>query len=143
MKKRTQLSVLICMTFLSMLFLPGLTKNACGEVNEEKTTLTEQSDGTLSTKEEFKIKAKEKLTEFEKKMQELEEKAKETGATAKADVKKGMKEVKEKHEALVKEIKKLDAAGKQTWETAKQKVDAGIEKLQKALDKMRSHLKSE
>ncbi len=56
MKRNKSLAIVICLSFLAVLFLPGLVRNVRGE--EGKTSLKE---GYSEEKEEFQRKMKEKL----------------------------------------------------------------------------------
>ena len=90
--KNKGFSVLICICFLALLFLPGLVKNPRGQGEEGKTKVEEQSGEAVTTKEkfheekeEFERKTKEKIDKLDKKMDELKAKVKEAGSKAKAD----------------------------------------------------------
>jgi hypothetical protein len=145
------LSVVFCVLFLVVAFLPGLQKQVCGEVKEEKTAGEEKSREMATPKEasfkekkeEYKQTAKEKLARIEKKIDELEVEAKKAGSKVKGNAKKGLKELKQKREVLRKDIVKLEAAGKKKWEAVKKKVDVGMDDLEKTYDKVRDYFKSE
>ncbi len=151
MKKFNYISIFVCISFFAVLVIPVLTTAANAQVREEISTFKEKAGVTSAAemkssegqKEEYKKKAKGKLTGFEKDIKEIEAKSKETGAKAKADIQKGIKELKEKHMAAKREMKKLDAAGKKTWETVKEKVDKAMDEFEKTFDKVRSYFKSE
>jgi len=150
MKTRFQ-SIVFCVLFLAAAFLPGPLKQARGEVNQGTASGEEKAGETAAPiegyskekKEEYKKTAKEKLAGIEKKIGELEAKAKEAGSKAKSDAKKGLKELKQKKEALKKDLGKLETAGKTKWEDLKKKVDAGLEDLEKTYDKVRDYFRSE
>jgi hypothetical protein len=67
--------------FLAVAFLPGLSKQAQGEVKEGKAAVEEKSGEMAAPKEasfkekkeEYKKTAKEKLAKIEKKIDELED----------------------------------------------------------------------
>jgi hypothetical protein len=144
------LSIVFCILFLAAALLPGLQKQAWGEVKEGKTAEEEKSGGMAAPKEasfkekkeEYKKTAKEKLARFEKKIDELEVEAKKAGSKARDDAKKGLDELRQKKEVLKKDMKKLEATGKNKWEVVKKKVDSGIDDLEKTYDKVRDYFRS-
>jgi hypothetical protein len=144
------LSTVFCVLFLAAAFLPGLQKQARGEVKEGKTAEDARSGEMTASKEvSFKEKkegyektVKEKLARIEKKIDELEVDAKKAGSKAKDNAKKGLKELKQKKEVLKKDIKKLEASGKKKWEVAKKKVETGIDDLEKTYDKVKDYFSS-
>jgi cytochrome c556 len=147
MKRNKYLSVVVCISFLTVLFLTGLSKNVRGE--EGKATL-EKKAGETSTKEkffeekqEFKRKAKERLDELDKKIDELEAKSKELGSKAKAEVKEDMQRLKKKRAALKKDMNKLEAKSTSKWEKAKQKIQDAEDELEKAYNKVRAKFTSD
>jgi BMFP domain-containing protein YqiC len=143
--KRKWLSVLICMSFLVVLFLPGAMKSILAE--GDKTTVKEETGGTSARedfseeKKDFERKTREKLKEFDDKMADLEVKAKEAGSKAKAEVKEQMDKLREKWVALRREMEKLETKSKEKWEAAKEKVYAALDELEKTDNKARSHFK--
>ena len=148
MKKSKWLSVLICMSFVAVLFLPGFVKNVQGQAEEPK--MEKKSGETPAAKErfveektEFKAKAKARLDELDKKIKELETELKKGGSKMKAETKEGLQDLKKKRAALKKEIEKLKATSKTKWEEAKQKVEAAGDELEEAYNKVRDKLKSE
>jgi len=151
MKKNKFLLSFFCILFIAAAFLPGLPKQAQGEVKEGKAAVEEKSGEMAAPKEasfkekkeEYKKTAKEKLAKIEKKIEELEGSAKKAGSKVRADAKKGLEELKQKREVLKKDMKKLEAAGKRKWEIVKKKVDAGMDDLEKTYDKVRVYFKSE
>ncbi len=132
MKRDKYASVLICISFLTILFLPGLTRDVRGEVK-----------GGDSAVQDYKLKAKEKFNELSKKINELGAKAEKADSKRKADVKKKMDELREERAVLQINIEKLDGVSKDQWETARQKVESEMDELEKAYNKARSLLKSE
>ena len=134
MKRHKYLSVVICISFLMVLFLLGLSRNVRGEVKEV--------DATVQGKE-FKLKTKEKFDELSKKINELGAKAENTDSKTTADVKKKMNELKEQRAVLQINMEKLDVVSKDQWETARQKVESEMDELEKAYNKARSHFESE
>ena len=148
--KRRFMSVVFCILFIAAAFLPGLQKQAQGEV-KEGITAGEEKSGEMAApkeasfkekKEEYEKTAKEKLARIEKKIDELEVDAKKAGSEAKEDAKKGLKELKQKKEVLKKDLRKLKASGKKRWEVAKKKVDAGMDDLEKTYDKVKDYFRS-
>lgn len=149
MTRSKYLSIVICISFLAVLFLHGLAKNVWAQGEEGKTAV-EGKSGETSTKEkfsdekkEFKRKAKARLDELDKKIGELEAESRKAGSKAKAEAKEGLKDLKEKRAALKKEMRKLDAKSKSTWEKAKQKIQDAEDALEDAYNKVRSYFKSE
>jgi uncharacterized protein YpuA (DUF1002 family) len=130
MKKFNYISIFICISFIAMLVITGLTSAA------EMTSPEGQ-------KEEYKQKTKGKLSGFERDIKEIEAKSKETGARAKADIRKGIQELKEKHKVAKSEMKKLDSAGKETWKNVKKDLDKAMDELEKTFNKVRAYFKSE
>lgn len=125
---------MICISFLMVLFLLGLSRNVRGEVKEV--------DATVQGKE-FKLKTKEKFDELSKKINELGAKAENTDSKTTADVKKKMNELKEQRAVLQINMEKLDVLSKDQWETARQKVESEMDELEKAYNKARSLFESE
>jgi hypothetical protein len=149
MTKGKYLYIVISISFLAVMFLPGLAKNVRAQGEEGKTAVGGKS-GEPSTKatfsddkKEFLRKAKERLAELDKKIEELEAEAKKAGSNVKAEAKKGLKDLKEKRAALKKEIRKLEAKGKSNWEKAKQKIQDAGDELEEAYNKVRRYFKSE
>ncbi len=150
MRKSNGLSVLICISFVAMLFLPGLVKNVRGQGAEGKPNVEKKSGETASTKEkfsedkkEFEAKAKARLHELGRKIDELEAEAKKAGSKVKTETKEGLQELKEKRAALKKDMKKLKARSKTKWEEAKQKIQSAGDELEEAYNKVRDKFKSE
>jgi TolA-binding protein len=146
MKRSKYLSVVVCVSFVAVLFLPGILKKAWGQEKEGKTAVEEKSttkEKLSEEKAEYKDKVKEQLAELDKKIGELEAKIKESGSKIKADVKQDMKDLKKKRMALKKDMKKLEAKGREKWETAKQRVDAAIDEVEEAYHKILDKFKSE
>jgi hypothetical protein len=127
--------IVIGMLFLSILFLSGLITNIRGE--EDKTAIK----NGYSENNQYKEKAKQKLDEFDKKIGELEIKAKEAGSNAKSEADKDLMELKKKRSTLKNAMVRLEASSKKTWETAKRKVNRAINDLEKTYDKVRAHYK--
>ncbi len=149
MKKSKGLSVFICMAFVGLLLLPGLGRNVWGQ-EKEKTKVEDQSKETSSTKEkfsqekkEFNMKARARLDELNKKINELEADLKKAGSKVKAEAKEGLQELKEKRVALRKEMRKLKAKSREKWEEAKQKVQSAGDDLEQSYNKVRDKVKSE
>ncbi len=149
MKKGKGLSVFICMSFVAMLFLPGLVKNVQGQEEEGKPKVEKKSGETSSTKEkfseekkEFESKAKARLHKLGRKIDELEAEAKKAGSKVKAETKEGLQELKEKRATLKKDMKKLKARSKAKWEEAKQKIQAAGDELEESYNKVRDKFKS-
>jgi DNA repair exonuclease SbcCD ATPase subunit len=149
MTRSKYLSVVICISVLAVLVLHGMAKNVWAQ-GEERKTAVEGKSGETSTKEklsdekkEFKRKAKARLDELDKKIDELEADLKKIGSKAKVEAKEGLKDLKEKRSALKKEIKKLEAKSKTKWEKVKQKIQAAEDEIEEAYNKVRSHIKSE
>ncbi|MFI5295791.1 MAG: hypothetical protein ACHQ0Y_12305 [Thermodesulfovibrionales bacterium] len=134
MKRHKYLSAMICISFLMVLFLLGLSRNVRGEVKEVDTTVQGK---------EFKWKTKEKFDELSKKINELGAKAENTDSKTTADVKKKMNELREKRAVLRINMEKLDVVSKDQWETARQKVESEMDELEKAYNKARSLFESE
>lgn len=144
MKKSKGFSVVICISFVAMLFLPGFVKNALGQGEEEKTKVEEQSGEAATTKEkfheereEFERTTKEKIDKLDKKMDELEAKVKEAGSNVKAESKEQLQELKEKRAALKEDMEKLESSSEKTWETVKRKVEHAMDELEEAYNKVR------
>jgi DNA repair exonuclease SbcCD ATPase subunit len=149
MTRSKYLSIVICISLGTVLFLHGLAKNVWAQGEEGKTAV-EGKSGEPSTKEkfsddekEFKRKAKSRLNELDKKIDQLEAESKKTGSKAKAEAQEGLKDLKEKRAALKKEMRKLEAKSKSKWEKAKQKIQDAEDELEEAYNKVRSYFKSE
>jgi hypothetical protein len=148
MKKSRSLTVLMCLCFLTLLFLAGPVRNAKAEGGTAETAVQKKSGGTNVTtgfseeKKEFKTKTKEKVAELDGKIDELEIKAKKEGSKVKAEARKGLRELKKKRVGLKKDLRKLNAAGEKTWDAAKQKVNDAMDDLQKTYDKVLSYFDS-
>jgi peptidoglycan hydrolase CwlO-like protein len=133
--KSKYVTVVICMSFMAVLFLSGFVSKVQAE---EGRTAVKQG---YHEKEEFKQQAKERLAEFDRKINELEVKAKETGSKTKAEVKKGLRELKTKRAALKKNMERLEASSERTWEAAKQKVNMAMDDLERTYDKVRNYFR--
>lgn len=140
MKKSNYISIFVCISFITMLVITGLTKAANAQAGGTSDAEMTSPEGQ---KEEYKKKTNQKLTGFERDLKEIEAKSKETGARAKADIQKGIQELKEKHQVAKAEMKKLDAAGKETWKNVKKDLDKAMDELEKTFDKVRAYFKSE
>jgi membrane-associated HD superfamily phosphohydrolase len=138
MKKFHYVSIFVCISFIAMLVISGLTKAANAQAGGTSAAEMNSSEGQ---KDEYKKTTKRKLSGFEKDIKEIEAKSRETGARAKADIQKGIEELKEKHQAAKGEMKKLDAAGKETWKNVKEDLDKAMDELEKTFDKVRSYFK--
>jgi Skp family chaperone for outer membrane proteins len=146
MRTNELLSVFVSLSLVAV-FLPAAADVMAQEGG--KTAVKEESrksapkEGYTQEKEEFKRKTKERLHEFDRKMDELAANVREAGSKAKAETKKGMQDLKKKRAAFEKEMEKLEASTKKTWETTKHKVNDAMEDLEKTYDKVRSNFKSE
>ena len=134
----------ICMSFIAILFLPGLVKNVHGQYEEGRPEVESKSgersparEKFSDEKKEFMAKAKARLDEWGKKIDELETKSRKAGSKVKAEIKKGLQELKEKRAALKKEMKNLKARSKAKWEEAKQRIQAAEDELEEAYNKLR------
>ena len=136
MKKTKHMTLVICVSFLTMLFLLGLVKIVHGE--EGKTSIKHEYS---EEKAEYKQKSKEKLDEFDKNIEQLEVEAKEAGYKVKAESNKGLEELKEKRAALKDHMEKLEASSKKTWEAAKKKMNEAMDDLEKTYNKVRANFK--
>jgi len=148
--KNKGFSVLVCISCLALLFLPGLVKNAGGQGEEGKIAVKEQSGEKATTKEkfyeeknEFERTAKEKIDAFDKKMDEFEAKVKEAGSKAKAGAKEQLQELKMKRASFNEDMKKLKSSTEKTWESAKRKIEHVMDELEDAYNKMREKFGSE
>ena len=136
MTKTKHMTVVICMSFLTMLFLSGLVKIVHGE--ERKTSIKQEYSEEQA---EYKQKSKEKLDEFDKNIEQLAVEAKEAGYKVKAESNKGLEELKEKRAALKDHMEKLEASSKKTWEAAKEKMNEAMDDLEKTYNKVRANFK--
>jgi small-conductance mechanosensitive channel len=150
MKMNKYLSVVVCIFFMAVLLSPGILKNSWGQGNEGKAAVEEKPEGKYTTKEkfseekkEFEAKAKARLDDLDKKIDQLEAESKKAGSKVKEETKEGLRELKEKSAALKKEMKKLKAKSKTKWEEAKQKIQAGGDELEEAYNKVRAKFNSE
>lgn len=84
------------------------------------------------TKAEYVKKAKIELDELGAKIDALELKAKEAGASAKADMKRKLKALKARRKTAQKDFAKLKRASGKAWSELKAGVDKGIEELKTA-----------
>jgi BMFP domain-containing protein YqiC len=132
MKRNRYVSAVIRISFLMVVFLPGLAGNVRGEVKEIDTTV-----------QGYKLKAKAKFDDLSKKINELGAKAEKADPKKDADVKKKMNELKEKRAVLQISMEKLDLVSKDQWETQRQKVESEMDELEKAYNSARSLFKSE
>jgi hypothetical protein len=133
--KNKYVAVVICMSFLAVLFLSGLV----GSVRAED----ENSAGKqgYSEKEEYKAQAKQKLAEEDRKISELETKAREGNAEERAEARKGLRELRRKHATLKSDIASLETAGKDTWEAAKRQVNMAIDDLENTYNRVRDYFR--
>ena len=133
MKRRKVLYVLTGLFFASILFLSGPLRDVWGQ-GEEKTKVEDTKEKFSQEKKEFKMKAKARLDELDKKINELE-------AKSKAEMKEDVQKLKKKRNALEKDLKRLEAKSKAQWEKAKQKVQAAMDDLEEAYNKVLNKLK--
>jgi hypothetical protein len=142
-KRHKYLSSVICIYFLTALFLFGLIRNVRGEVKDLETTVQWKASQSqyFSEEKEYRQKAKEKYDELSKGIYELEVKAEKADSKTKADVKNKMNELREKRAVVYINMEKLDAVSGDKWKAAKQKVDSEMDDLEKAYRKARSLLK--
>lgn len=149
MKRTRVLAFFICMFFVAVLSLPGLVKNVQGQGEEGKPEAVKSGETSptrekfAEEKKEFKAKARARLDELGRKIDELESEFKKTGSEMKAETKEELQKLKEKRAALKKEMKKLKAKSKAKWKKAKQKIQAGEDELEEAYNKVRGKAKSE
>ncbi len=135
MKRHKYLAVAICISFFSVLLLVYV-KNVWSEV---KVLPSDE----FSEKREYIMKAKEKLDELGKKINELEEKVDKDGSKKEANAKKTINELREERAVLQINIEKLDTVSKDKWKTARQEVESEMDELEKAYHKARHHFGSE
>src|SRR5512135_2187701 len=109
MKRSTWSSVWVGISFLPVLFLPGLVTNVRGSearneplVKEEAADTSAAKVGYSEEKEKFKRETRKALAELDNKMAKLEAKAKETGSKVKAEAKDELRDLKTKR-AVIKE----------------------------------------
>ncbi len=135
MKRHKYPAVAICISFFSVLLLVYV-KNVWSEV---KVLPSDE----FSEKREYIMKAKEKLDELDKKINELEEKADKDGSKKGANAKKTINELREERAVLQINIEKLDTVSKDKWKTARQEVESEMDELEKAYHKARHHFGAE
>jgi hypothetical protein len=133
--KTKNLAVAIGMSFLAMLFLSGLIGNAQGE--EVKAS----DNQGYSEREQYKENAKLRLAEEDKKIKELEIKAREGNAEERAEARKGLRELRRKHATLKSDIARLETAGKDTWEAAKREVNRALDDLERTYERVRDYFR--
>jgi hypothetical protein len=148
MKNRKCLFLLISVSFLVVLVLPGLAKNDRAQGAEGKSVVQEEpavpvKDKFSEEKREFESKAKEELDKIDKKMDELELKLKKAGSKAKEEAKESLRELKTKRIELKNDMKRLERSGRRTWEAAKWKAEKAMNDLKEAYDKARDKIMSE
>lgn len=133
MKKGKALYVLTGLFFVAMLFLSGPVRSVWGQ-GEEKTKAEDTKEKFSEEKKEFQMKAKARLEELDRKINELE-------AKSKAEMKEDVQKLKKKRNALEKDLKRLEAKSRAQWEKAKQKVQAAMDDLEEAYNKILNKLK--
>ncbi len=145
MKRSPWSSLLVGISFLSLLFLPGFVTHARGDQERNETIATDKAADTSvakvgysEEKEKFKRETRKTLAELDRKMDALEAKAKETGSKVKAEAKDGLRELKTKRSAIKEDMEKLEASSKGTWEVAKNKVKKEIDELEAKYETLRS-----
>ncbi len=125
----------ICMSFVAALFLSALAGNVRAE---EENSAGKQG---YSEKEEYKAQAKQKLAEEDRKISELEAKARDGNADERAEARKGLRELRRKHATLKSDIASLETAGKDTWEAAKREVNMAIDDLETTYNRVRDYFR--
>jgi hypothetical protein len=128
-------TILICMSFMAVLFLSGFASNVQAE---EENSAGKQG---YSEKEEYKAKAKQKLAEEDRKIAELEAKARDGNAEERAEARKGLRELRQKHATLKSDIASLETAGKDTWDAAKRNVNWAIDDLERTYERVRDYFR--
>lgn len=148
MSKRKYMSVMICISFFSVLFLPGLVKNV--HAQGEKGSAVEGKSEEASVKKtfseekrEFKRKADERLRELDKEIGELEAESEKAGTKVREEANEGLRDLKHKRSELGRDMRRLGAKSRKDWETVRKKVDAAIGELEESYNKVRDKFKSE
>jgi len=142
MKTNRYLSVVVCISFITALLLPGIVKKVRAE--QDKASV-ETNRNEMSTKEkltrdkkEFKKEAKKQIAKLDREIDELELKMKKLGSKADADIRSDMNVLKAKRAEAKKDLERLEVASKEKWDAAKKKVSASIDELKNLYDKTRS-----
>jgi peptidoglycan hydrolase CwlO-like protein len=133
--KSKYVSILICMSFVAVLFLSGLVSNVQGE--EENSSVNQ----SYSEREAYKENAKAKLAEQDRKIEELEVKARDGNAEERAEARRGLRELRNKRATLKSDIASLETAGKDTWEAAKREVNMAIDDLERTYERVRDYFR--
>jgi chromosome segregation ATPase len=105
---------------------------------EEENSSVNQS---YSEREAYKENAKAKLAEQDRKIEELEAKARDGNAEERADARRGLRELRNKRATLKSDIASLETAGKDTWEAAKREVNMAIDDLERTYERVRDYFR--
>ncbi len=145
MKRSTWSSLVVGLSCLSVLVLPGFVTHARGDEerngaigNDRAADSAVAPGGYAEKKEEFKRETRKTLAELDHNMAKLEAKAKETGATVKAKAKVELRDLEAKRATVKEDMENLEAASKEAWDAARTKVKGEIDDLERKYAKVRS-----
>ena len=110
-----------------------------GKTPQGKRAKTDQE------KEEYQRQIETKLNELEKRIDELQVKAKEAGKEVKDEINKAVNEaeLEKKKEAAKKKLEELKSASADTWDKVKAELDDAVEELEKAYERTVSYFRKE
>jgi TolA-binding protein len=114
-------------------------KVTSGDV-EQKAKEAAETTVQYSTqkKNEYQRKIEGELREFNKKLDEMKEKAADLKGDAKSDFDRTMNELREKQSTAASEVEELKAKSGKAWEDLKAKTDEAVQDLKDAYDKAAS-----
>ncbi len=147
MKRSPWSSLVVGLSVLPVLILPGFVTSAQGDEARKETIVNEKAADTSAArvgyaeeKEKFKRETRKTLARLDSKMAKLEVEAKEAGSKVKAGAKDELRKLKTERAAIKEDMEKLEASTKETWEAAKNKVTKEIHELEAKYDTLRSKL---
>jgi TolA-binding protein len=115
--------------------LAGDVEQKAKETGEAATQYAEQK------KSEYQQKVETELREFNKKLDEMKEKAADLKGHARTEFDRIMKELREKQGAAARELEALKAKSGRAWEDLKGQTDEAVQDLKQAYDKAVSRFK--
>ncbi len=141
MKRSTWSSLMVGLSFLSVVVLPAFVTHARGNeeiVKDRAADTTGAPVGYSEAKEEFKRETRKTLAELDQDMAKLEAKAQEAGSAAKAKAKAELRELEAKRTTVKEDMEKLEGSSREAWEAAKAKVKGEVDELKRTYARVRS-----
>lgn len=116
-----------------------VSADAANKINaaraEEDKKVAEAQASFLKLREDYRHKITEDLVGVDKKIVDLEAKAKTASVKGKAEIEAALPGIRDLRESVGSEYRSLEFSSALTWDSAKARVDKAFEDLSKAIDK--------